>query len=456
MVDFTPSAPSMGGNESVGFKPSLDQGMATLARSQKISDMQMQANQAKQQADQMNTPSAIAGETAKGTLGSLADNGLRFLQSAVRAPGDIFNVLRGKTADSTVQPNFSGTGQQTFQGEFQDKTMPAVESGQQSPLGATLRTTGGVVGGGLDVLGAEGLPGAVKGTAVKAKGLLSGLLEKTGVKGLLDNRASQKATQTAINAVDNTLKGKKLESAFQKVGTGDRTATPKTFFSEQTLHPDVQTVKLGTRLKGVLTSKDPVENLTNAAKEFDTTEKAIDTHLTSGDPEIQYNAQKPALMTALETAKTSAPEEYKTIKDLKSAYDSVINYAQKTVERAEDTPKGVRDARQAFDAQARREFPSAYKDGNIDLKTPAGNAIRKARDVMNAHFYDIAPEGSKIKSLVSHETDLYNAIKRIAPSAKDQEGKTGLKELIAKHPWITGLATAGVGGAVGAEVKSHL
>lgn len=109
--------------------------------------------------------------------GTMANDALRFGQSAINAPGDIISGLEGKGPDTSTLPNLTGEGQQTFQGEFASKTIPAVVAGTESPLAATAKTTGGILGGALNFLGfgaggkaaAEVAPKVVKEATTAAK-----------------------------------------------------------------------------------------------------------------------------------------------------------------------------------------------------------------------------------------------------------------------------------------------
>ena len=134
--------------------------------------------------------------------------------------------------------------------------------------------------------------------------------------------------------------------------------------------------------------------------------------------------------------------------DLKKIAIDVLDYAKELIEESEDTVRGIRDLRKAFDQQARLEYPNAFKGEGIDTKTPAGRAIKAARDVINDHLYDTAPEGSLIKELIGREADIYRATDLVAPKALELDGLSATEKVLRewyKHPVAI---TAGVLGAI--------
>jgi len=128
---------------------------------------------------------------------------------------------------------------------------------------------------------------------------------------------------------------------------------------------------------------------------------------------------------------------------MKTTFDSVMKYAQKIIDKTDDTLSGGRKARSVFDAEAKAQFPNAFKNGMIDTSTPAGNAIKKARDLMNDHLYEVAPNGSEIQALIRRESDLLSANETISKKALMGEGKKTLGAWIDKNP-----VKAGVGASV--------
>lgn len=424
--------------KTLPFGGNLRQSMGTLSSSQMLTDrLREQAKQAEIQAQQAASVGTITKETAKGTASTLLDTGLKFLGSAVKAPVDIASQMFGGGPDTrAVIPGISGP-QKSIQGEFASETIPQVMSGERTPLSGTLKPLAETAIGAADVGGASGLAAGIKGGIIKPA--------MSFVGKLLTQRAERKGLESAISAVDPNLSGKKLAEAYKKVGTGARSAKPQSLLGEQALEPDEQTIRLGTRLKDVLKGKSSLENLENVAGAFKKTEDELGT-LLKGDPSLVYNADKPTLAMKLEELKTTAPQEFMAIKESKSMYDTVVNFGNRVLKEAEDTPFGIREARKSFDERAKKEFPSAFKDGKIDDKTPAGRAIKTVRDAFNEHLYATAPEGSKIKDLILYESDLFKAIERIAPDAAKKEGLSKLREVLKRHPYLYGTLT-GIFGA---------
>lgn len=256
--------------------------------------------------------------------------------------------------------------------------------------------------------------------------------------------------QATIDAIDANPTGKKLAGAYKDVVNGSRELTPGSVFKEQALSPTQQTINLGNRIANPLKLSDGTvldamnlgnnapKNLTVLKQGLTDTEDALSTAL-KGDHDINFNAQKPELQTSLQELKTNGPQEFTTnIKDNTNVYNKVVNFAQKLVTDSEDSIQGIRDARTSFDAQARREFPSAFKEGGfIDTKTPAGAAIKSARDAINEHLYDTAPNGSDIKALIGREADIFRATENVAPKAAASHGEsliTKVAKTVRKNP----------------------
>ena len=145
------------------------------------------------------------------------------------------------------------------------------------------------------------------------------------------------------------------------------------------------------------------------------------------------------------------PREFSAIKDSKSVFNNVVDFAKDITNKAEDSISGIRDARTKFDAQAQREYPSAYKEGRIDTSTPAGRAIKTVRDAMNEHLYNTAPNGSEIQQLIGREADIFRAVDNIAPKAAKGQGKNVIAQFIKDHPTAAKIAGYGVVGTLGVK-----
>ncbi len=258
-------------------------------------------------------------------------------------------------------------------------------------------------------------------------------------------------TKASIDAVNPDLTGKNLQNAYKQTVTGKRSVTPSSMFEEQGLSPDERTINLGTRLSDLKLTKNPVKNLDTLGNELDSTEVKLDEAL-QGDKEINYNADKHTLFEKLNEIKTDTPEEFR-VKDSTAMINRVTTFANKIISKTEDSIKGIRDARTSFDAQAKREFPNAFKpDGSIDTKTPSGYAIKTVRDAINEHLYSTAPNGSEIRKLIAREADIFKATEVIAKKASLGEGKTTLSQLAKDNPGIARLIKYGLTALIGGEI----
>ena len=436
-------------SDASGFTP-YSQSRSALAHSQQMLDTyRAEEAEAKKVAAVANSPLTIASETVKGTLSTFADTALKGIGSAIKAPFDIASQLMGGKPDAGANiPGFMGP-QKSIQGEFSSETIPDVMEGKTSPLMGTLKPVGQTVLGAVDTLGAGGL---VKGATNLLKTGVNAV--KKPIASYLAQRAEKKGLESSIDAVYSSPTGAKLRKTSSQILSGDRKITPASMYREQGLTPDEQTINLGTRLKDLKLGKDSVKNTQTLADDFAKTEEKLQKALT-GDPEIKYLADKQTLSGTLNKVKTDAPQEFR-IKDSQSMVNRVVDFGQKVVAGADDSIGGIREARKAFDAQAKREFPSAFKpDGSIDTKTPAGYAIKKVRDDINEHLYNTAPNGSEIQALIGREADLYRATQVAVEKASSGQGKTALAQWMKENPAKARvLETAGIltFGATGARL----
>lgn len=309
----------------------------------------------------------------------------------------------------------------------------------------------GAVGGATGAMYGAGTAGLIHG-ATKVPSAINKI--KSVSKGSPVN-VEAKSLQSSIDAVNPDLTGKKLTNAYKQVATGKRDIIKPSIFHEQGLTPDEKAIGLGTRLHDLkLSNKNHVENLKKLGTGLDDTEVKL-TKALDGDPEINFNADKPALYEKLNGIKTEMPREFSAIKDSKSVFNNVVDFAKEITAKADDSIKGIRQARTKFDSQAMREYPNAYKDGRVDTATPAGRAIKTVRDSMNEHLYTTAPNGSEIQTLIGREADIFRALDNIAPKAVKGQGKNILLQWAKEHPTAAKIAGYGVVGALGAEV-GHL
>lgn len=152
--------------EGADMNAILDYGKKTYEPKQTNTD-QMSPEQADKFLNKSTVGQIFSKETAqelpKAAYETLVGNAAKFVKSAVEAPVNIVQGLQGKEM-TTANINDPVTGKPigSFQTDFQNKILPAVESGQISPLKGTVQAVGGPILGAADVLGAgELVPGSV-------------------------------------------------------------------------------------------------------------------------------------------------------------------------------------------------------------------------------------------------------------------------------------------------------
>lgn len=366
------------------------------------------------------------------------------------ALGEGESLITGKPLEETaaMQP---GAGIDALKREtpenqaLQDALAPSNEAqagGQNLETGAEIYYGGGkdLLKGGAKLATEYGAP-IVKDAIETVSN--SPLAKKVGAK------IAEKNLGKTIDAVNPDLSGKKLSEGYKEIVTKGRDAKESGVFSEQALSPSERAINLGNRLnKGIdlangekvnaitLSEKNPIKSLKTLKNEMVDTEAKLTSAMSSNEG---ITANKPALNTSFDDAIENAPEEFR-IGDPSKMYGSVFKFAKKIADKADDSIAGLRNARSEFDAQARIQYPSAFKDGSIDTKTSAGSAIKKARDIFNEHLYNTAPNGSDLQKLIGREADIYQATESLAAKAAKSEGKTKIQkatEFLKDHPYIT-------------------
>lgn len=379
-------------------------------------------------------------------LGDVAGVGLDVLAAGTYGKSGLVTGQLGKATPSALEGLNKGVG--FLRG-----------AGQGALQGAK---AGGLIGAGYgavhglqadkSALGVAGsaVEGGVGGAAVG--GVIGGITG--GISGVQKARALAQANpqndaQTAIDAVNPKLTGKRLSSAYAK-NFGEN-ANPASIFKGQSSGVDAETQRLGTSLQDVLTSKDPLTNLKSLGEAMNSTGENLDALLEVDKTPVDTGE----VSQRLDDLNSSAPIEFQTIKDSKKAFSSVINFAKDQVDASDGTISGLREARVAFDQQASKEFPTAYKSGFIDTKTPAGVAIKAVRDSLNEALYSSAEDGSVLQDLIKREADIFKARDIIAQKAAQLHGLTQVGRLLSKYPLLrTAVKLAipsAIVGAVGGE-----
>ena len=383
----------------------------------------------------------------KGVGGTLVD-------TAIGALGGKITQLGFNAAAPFVQKAVEAYGQpllDKLSSYIPDAAMPALQkiADAATTVLDTANTAQSKVSDALDTAAGSSALGtdvndAAANAADAAKAKIQGTPEEVAAK----QTAAQH--QTNVDALNPDLSGKAKIDAYKQVATQGRGVTEGSVFGDQSLSPAKQTVNLAQRLGNdmplsdgsvapaiKLDASDHVGNLKALGDALNQTEGQLQTAL-KADPEIEYTLDKPTLQTTLNDLKTNAPTEFIKDPTKSAAYNAVVDYGQKVIDDAPDTIQGGRDARIAFDNQAQKEFPSAFKDdGTIDTKTPAGAAIKATRDAINQHIYDTAPAGSDIKALIGREADIFKAVNNIAPKAAKNDGANSVTQWIKNNPKVS-------------------
>lgn len=263
------------------------------------------------------------------------------------------------------------------------------------------------------------------------------------------SKSSEKVLQDTIQSLNPELSGKKLTAAYSKnFGAGAKEAG---LLKGQAAPISEQTTKLGTNLQDLkLSPKDSFGNLQKLGQAMQDTGSKLDTLLAADKTPVIKQGVSDALDENLKTM----PREF--IKDPNKSYQDVIDFAKQTVNKSEPNINGLRDAVTEFDNAARKEYPSAYKPGGyIDTKTPAGQAIKDARDTIRQYMYNTAEKGSELQKLIRRESDLYRARDLVAPQAAKGEGLNKVQQFFKAHPKATKAIKAGVLVGGGYEVAKH-
>lgn len=371
---------------------------------------------------------ANPGENILGDIGQIAggvaNNALKFGQSAVHAPGDIINGLQGKSVDTSTQPNFTGEGQKTFQGDFQSKTIPEVNSGKTSPLAATLKTVGGVVGSGLNFLGL-GVGG--KAAAQAAPDLAANAVQKGS--DMLAQHSLDTATSRLASTGANMTKGER-EAAIQQ---GRMTESGK-------YTPSETEQNAGEIMQGN-TSSNPVKTLKAVQNEISNRGQEAETYLTQNATKISNEED----MNAFAAARNSS-EKYMTPAET-NAYDEQTSVFQKILKSYTSSENGgyttgnYYKALKDYESQVTANIPK----GKDALLVPGGSArLQAAKDVRTVVRNMIGDKNPEFKDKMYDLASLYDARDNVIANA-EKGGATFAKQ----HPILNKTLTYG-GEAIGA------
>lgn len=398
----------------------------------------------KRTGDLLETGLGAAAGAAQGVFAPLTGA----IQTAMQKTGVKLGASDNSPAKKAIDAlnEFSKAHPEAAKNLMDSLTVATSEIGGEGALGDLAKTP----------VSGEGAVNAVKDTIKTAASAVGDKLKVPAVplkNTVADAAKNAAAIKHSIDSVSPELSGKKLANAYQDVVKGNREVSPSGVAKSQEIGDSKRTTDMGTRLSDLgMKSTDPIGNLKKLGAGLSDTEKKLNTLLESDKTPVD----KGALNTTLDSLNKTMPREFSGIRDSKSTFESVVNFAKETVGKAPNSIKGMREARTAFDNQARLEYPSAFKEGAIDMKTPAGRAIRSVRDAMNDYLYSTAENGSELQSHIEREADIFNAAEAVASKAAKGEGKTKLSQIIDQYPTLKKAIPFVVGAAGGEVVMHHL
>lgn len=438
-------------NDSPDTLPSnfnFDQSQAALSQSERILDMTTQAEQAKQQADALAKPASIAKQTAKSTLGTIADTGLKFLGSALNAPTDIFNQLRGKPVNTEAKIAGFGGPQQTIQGQFASETIPSVEQGTMSPLMGTAKTVGQTALGAVDALGAKGLTTGIKSVAPKAGNLLSKVVSP--ITKPIANYLAQRTEKKAVDSLTKTLMPK-LDAKEVRLALRDGRIAPGRNPSllrggtPDEIMPSENTKKSATTIRQYIKDSEKM--------------KAPELHTALGE---QVKNMGSSLRPVMDTTKITPKTVGKITKDwealkakqLADPYTPDTANVQKLQSSFEDnflkkSKSGnfgdLWDTRAAYDASVPSNVKNATSLSSDTLQTQKELWLQNRRILNDAINDSSSGLGDVSQKTFAEMNDLYNAQRGIESSFKPVKESTPskIKQFAKDHPYITGAGLLG-------------
>lgn len=247
----------------------------------------------------------------------------------------------------------------------------------------------------------------------------------------------EQRTQEVTSAVSPNETGKNLVKAYKNVVKGTRTGGETGILKTQGLDPGNDAISLGQRLSDVpdlgVKGNTHLDNLNVLNKALNDTEGKIG-EVTANDT---TTGTKEELQSKFDDIKANKPSEFQIKGPNTKIYDKVVDFAKKVVGSNDETTEGFRDGRTAFDAQAKTEFPSAFKDnGSINTQTPAGSAIKNIRDTWNKYTYESSSRGPELQNHIQREADIFRATNNIAPRAAAQDGETLIDRFMDSHPGL--------------------
>lgn len=395
----------------------------------------------------------VAAETVKGlpraAYDVLVNPALKFAKSAVEAPKDILSGLQNKPIETKPTKGFMGEELNTYQSEFQNKTLPQVASGEKSPLRATAETVGGVLEGAGTVLGGEAalkaVPGVVRGAVGAVKDATA------GAKSIAQSTTEQLGSLTKSNKTPEQFIEELVTPKMQKKDLTQAIKTGKVQEGEGLLGDrdvtgaisDLKPIKAEVlKVPGVSSDKTMLENV-NAI--HDNIGAIADNLINQLEREKTFFSPK-EFAGVMNSAKQTLLENPTVVGDAESAATKVITKFERLVKENGYTPSGLLKARKALDKWVRNQ--KGDKVFSPTTESGVTEAIRVIRKTGNDFLAQIAPN-TAVKQLLNTQSTLYRAIDNIAPKAAG-EGSNAAQQFIRKNPNLyRGAKYVAGGGALG-------
>jgi hypothetical protein len=421
---------------------------------------------------------------------------LKFTKSAIEAPGNIVQSAMGKPITSTTGKGLLGEPITSYQKDFQEKTLPRVISGEQTPLSATVGTVGEVLGGGATALGvAEGvakIPGSVNTARTGITETVGSL--KEGAKDLITT-AKGKVVKPKLDVFDQSIQDAKTilnpseyyspsekllaqqKGNIKVVGEGP---LKKEIIDIPPTLQDETVARLVSEGK-ISTQNMPSQNIAAIKQEVKALDSGIDEIVSR--PELNKpfttNTINKSLDNVYKGAKDNLTFVSKTVED--RAYMEVVDSAKREIAKFPQNSSGLRQAIKSFNAKMESLLGKdiyggatesvgnarlqAVKDVRknlndflaTNLESPtitksalAGENVGAKLPAKSTFDYGRQQAGSIYKNQLQQEAQLLNAVDELSFRASKNIDKTKLQLWLKAHPvaqkmasWTTGGFSAG-------------
>lgn len=272
------------------------------------------------------------------------------------------------------------------------------------------------------------------------------------------DKATQKAasrTKTGDFALDFTSPKITKGLAQDAIKQGSKRVKEQGLFGETKLLPNDRDKRIADAVRDVISPKKRlIENVDAINKKISATNQGVK----------EYIAQNNAIFNEaqLRTKLAAVKEEHDLLfagdKSAQDTYDAVINAFLKQIQKKDTV--GLFEARQDFDKFLRTKIPNLFKkDATGQFLDPRdsirNNAALDVRKAANEYIAELLPEGNQFREDLLRESDMLEALTRIAEKNAGKISLKNMKVLAQKYPMIAaalGTAAAGAIGGLGAGV----